>query len=54
MQQGSPEQPRAHKVLSIIKNWQDGFYRQMRAGFEESVQRIELLSPNLDGLDENG
>lgn len=54
MQQESPGQPRAEKILSIVADWQDGFSRYLRAGFDESVQRIELLSPNLDGLGENG
>ena len=55
MQQGSLEERRAHKVLSIIEDWQKrSIYQRIGASFHESVQRIELLSPNLDGLGENG
>ncbi len=50
-----PEIGRVKRVLEIIQDWQErDIYRLIGARFQESVQRIELLSPNLDGLGENG
>ena len=50
----SPERDLAQRVVGKIRNWKKtGLHEQIGDLFRESVRRIELLSPSLDGLGEN-
>ena len=51
----SPEKLHAGKVIQVIHYWdKNAMLEPIGRGFKESVQRIELFSPSLDGLGKNG